>query len=126
MSVARAWPVGPGLCSRPMRTLLTYIGVFVALTIAVVLLAQVGEVLRDGTPASMHEPLSVAGAVIVTAAIFSLVLFEAPPFAMSVLAWRTSMIAGIAVGLLMFCFYVSGVECEYTGRRSSCHLVGYK
>ncbi|GFE78951.1 hypothetical protein GCM10011487_09510 [Steroidobacter agaridevorans] len=106
--------------------MLTYIGVFVGLTVAVVLLAQVGEVIRAGTPTSMHEPLSVAGAVIVTAGILSLVTFEVPPFAMSVLAWRISMIAGIAVGLLMFCFYVSGIECEHTGRRSACHFTGYK
>lgn len=108
-----------------MRTLLTYIGVFVALTVAVVLLAQFGEVIRAGTPTSMHAPLSVAGAAIVTGAMFSLVIFEAPPFAISVPAWRISMIAGIAVGVLMFCFYVSGIECKNTGRSFSCDLVDY-
>jgi hypothetical protein len=109
-----------------MRTLLTYIGAFAALTVTMWAIAQLGEVIRAATPVGMHAPLSAAGALIVTGALLSLFVFQTPPFGIGVLAWRASMVAGIAAGLLLFCFYISGAECRPGGRSFHCTLVSFK
>lgn len=98
-----------------------------AVTIVVMGMAQVGDVIRDATPVSMHGALASAGAAIATGAGLGLLAIKEPPFGMSVLAWRISMGAGFAVGLLMFCFFVSDAECKSTSRGGfSCRLVAYK
>lgn len=106
-----------------LRTLLSYVGAFVALAIAVMVVAQLGESIRDVTPARLHAPLSVVGAALVVGTIISLA-FNASPFPIGLRTWRTSMVAGLITGLLLFFFYSSDVECTTTGRSVSCRYVG--
>lgn len=106
-----------------LRTLLSYVGAFVALAIAVMVVAQLGESIRDVTPPRLHAPLSVVGAALVVGTIISLA-FKASPFSIDLRTWRTSMAAGLITGLLLFFFYSSDVECKTTGRSVSCRYVG--
>jgi hypothetical protein len=101
---------------RALQTLFRYVGVIVALGLAVYGLAVVGEVLRDHTPGDLHEGLAAAGAGLTTAAVIGLAAFRVPPFSISVRAWRMSMFGALAAGLILFCFYVANAECHTTGR----------
>jgi hypothetical protein len=72
---------------RALQTLFRYVGVIVALGLAVYGLAVVGEVLRDHTPGDLHEGLAAAGAGLTTAAVIGLAAFRVPPFSISVDVW---------------------------------------
>jgi hypothetical protein len=108
-----------------LKTIVPYVRVFAALTVAVLVLAPIGEAIREATPVRFHFALSAAGAMIAAGALIALGSCKVPPFAMSVRAWRVSMSAGLIAGFLLFCFYVSDVECATTPRGGfSCHYVG--
>lgn len=108
-----------------MRTLLNYIGAFIALAIAVFVLAHLGESLREITPVDLHDPLWMAGMGLSAAAMIGLVAFKTPPFSIGHSAWRRSMLAGAAFGALLYAFYISDVECYTTPRAGiACRYTG--
>jgi len=101
------------------------VGIVAALAIAMLMLAPIGDAIREATPVRFHFALSVAGAVVAAGAFLALSLIKVPPFAMAVRAWRLSMWMGLFAGALLYCFFVADVECK-TYRRGglSCRYVG--
>ena len=119
LSCGELWDDAPEE-GRALQTLVRYVGVIVALGLAVYGLALVGEVLRDHTPSELREGLAAVGAGLTTAAVIGLAAFRVPPFSIGVRTWRVSMFSALAAGLILFCFYVANAECHSNGRSGVC------